>query len=139
VERGQLDVVLERLDDLVVDEDGAREALAAVDDAVADGADLLDARQRRGVALGEEGDGQRQAGRMVGDGLGTPDGPGRPLLGDLALGLADALDEALREDVALGHGVELVLDRGAAAVDDEDLHGTSLGRRTPSSPEPGSR
>ena len=104
--------------DGVVDEGGAVEVLAPLDDAMADGSDR--AVGQRGADLFEQVDRGLQADSVIGD---------RPLdfahtipvgVADEAVLLPDALDQAGGDGLARVGVDELVFDRGAARIDDEN-------------------
>lgn len=92
-----------------------------MDDAVADGLDLL-RRREDPLAPGKGLQDQRHAFFVVGDlALQPPDLVGVVVL-DGAAFFPDPLDQPPGNHAFFGHLVELVLDRRTAAVDDQDLH-----------------
>ena len=95
VQGAELDELVELRHDALRDDDGVRELLGAVEDAVADGVDVL-----RRVA--EVGDDLFEGFRVVG-----------------GAAASDALDEPLREALFPAHVEELVFERTRARVDDQ--------------------
>jgi hypothetical protein len=131
VERRQLNAVLDLLQHAVVDEHRAGELLPAVDHAVADGVDVTQGRETCAARPGGDEPGEQGVQRraMVAQRLGAA--LGRPALGlEVEERLAaDALDTSPGEaavGVALDRaevgGDHLEAERGAAAVEDEDVH-----------------
>ena len=124
VQGGQGVALLDGGHDLVGDEDGLGELLAAVDHTVTHRVDLLHGADHavlgvhQGVQNGLDGLGVGGHGHVgVLDGL-----LAGGLIGELAV-QADALTQTLGQDL-LSVGVEqLVLQRGAAGVDDKNVHG----------------
>ena len=126
VERRQGDAVLQSLHHLVGDEDRLVESLAAVDHPVTHRVDLLHGADHA-VVLVHQGVQHSLDGLRVG-GHGNVDSVQHllalhlGLIGELAVD-ADALAKALGQHL-LGLGVEqLILQGGAAGVDDQNIHG----------------
>ena len=125
VEGGQGVAGLDGLHDLVVDEDGGGKGFAAVDDAVAHCVDLAhggdDAvgRVYQGVEHGLDGLGVGGHGDVDGVQLGLAGQLG--LIGELAVD-TDALAQAFGQQVAGGGVQQLILQRGAACVDNQNVH-----------------
>ena len=140
VERSQGDALLHGRDDVVVDDDGAGELLTAMDHAVTHGRDLGHILDDAHLGVGQDVEdhlyGHFVVGHVLLD-LHLVAAGG--LVGEHAAVDADALAEALGDD-GLGVDVdELILEGGAAGVDDENiLHTASLSiMLRPSCPEPG--
>ena len=124
VQGGEGGALLERGHDLVGYQHAARELLAAVDDAVADGVNLVhgahDAVLGAGELVDDGGYGLGVAGQ--GDVL-VEDGLIANKRGVLEVTVdADALAQALGEELLALHVDELILQRGAAGVDDQNFH-----------------
>ena len=124
VQGGEGGALLERGHDLVGYQHAARELLAAVDDAVADGVNLVhgahDAVLGAGELVDDGGYGLGVAGQ--GDVL-VEDGLIAHKRGVLEVTVdADALAQALGEELLALHVDELILQRGAAGVDDQNFH-----------------
>ena len=125
VERCQGDAVLQSLHDLVGDEDGLVEGLAAVHHAVTHSVDLLHGADdtvvlvHQSVQHGLDGLGMGGHGHI--DGVQDLLALHLGLVGELAVD-ADALAQALGQQRA-GLGIEqLILQGRAASVDDENVH-----------------
>ena len=124
VQRSEGDALFDRLHDLVVDQHGGGKLLAAVDDAVTDGVNLLH-RAYNAVFLA------RQLVDDSGDRLGVR-GHGDVFVEDRLVAYeravlemavdADALAKALGHDGFALHVDQLIFQRGAACVDDENFH-----------------
>jgi len=124
VQRGERRALLEGSHDGVVDLDGAGELLAAVDDAVADGVDLLHGGDHTilgaGQLVDDRGDGFGVRGHrqvLVKDGFAADE------RGVLQMAVeADALAQALGQDVLGLHVDQLILQGRAAGIDDKNFH-----------------
>ena len=119
VERGEGDAVLNGLHDVLVDENGGGEGLAAVDDAVADGIDLghgLDDAVFLARELVDDGRDRFRMGRevdvLIEDRLVADEGLMLQMAAD-----ADALAKTFREDLLAVHIKELVFEGRASRVD----------------------
>ena len=125
VQRGKGIAVLNRLHDLVGDDDGLGEFLPAVDDAVANGVDLLhradhavlfiDQRIKNGLdglAVGRHGDGGFLYRFLAGQ---------LRLVGKAAVD-ANAFAKALGKQLARGGVEQLILQRGRTRIDDQNVH-----------------
>ena len=123
VEGAQGDALLNGRDARVVDDAALREGHAPVEHPVADGSDLVgggdDALDRvhHDVQHGLDGLGVGGHGDVLLDVLAAGD-----LVGQTAVD-ADALAQALGEDLAALRLHKLVLQGGAACVDDQNFHG----------------
>ena len=124
VQRGERRALLERGHDGVVDFDRAGELLAAVDDTVADGVDLLHGGDHTVLGAGQlvddRGDGLGVGGHrqvFVKDGLAADE---RGVL-EVAVD-ADALAQTLGQDVFGLHVDQLILQGRAAGIDDKNFH-----------------
>jgi hypothetical protein len=124
VEGRQTEQALEGLDRLRTDLDRLGELLAAVDDAVADGRDLLEVVEDADLGIEERVDDELDGLLVVGalvvelDGLAAQAG-----LVDVALADADPLDDAGGQRFLLFVVVEAVLGGRTAAVEGQDDHG----------------
>ena len=124
VQRREGGALLERLHDLVVDLHGGGELLAAVDDTVTDRVDLLHVGDHAVLGAGElvddGGNGlgmRRHREILVKDGLSADQRAVLQMTVD-----ADALAKALGENGFVLHVDQLILQRGAAGVDDQNFH-----------------
>jgi len=135
VQRREVDAVLDLVDHRVVDDHRAGQLLAAVDDAVADGVDVGERLDTRHPGLRRHQPAQHvvEGGAVVAQRRGPPH---RRLAlgaqGDQRLA-ADAFENAARQRavlVAIDHlevgRDDLELERGAATVEDEDVHGSMV-------------
>ena len=110
------------VDDLVGDEDRLAEDGAALDDPVADGGDFGDGIDNLAFALGQhfndlfKGFGMGRESAVLGSGI-----AGGGLVGDAAVD-ADPLAVALGHDLFVVHVHQLIFQRGAARVDNQDFH-----------------
>ena len=125
MERSKGDTLFDGFDDLVVDQDRLRELLAAVEDAVTDSVDLLHALDDA-VLLVDKGLQNSLDGFVMG---GHWDVNGVEGLLAFDLGLiceltvdADTLADALGADLFCLHVEQLILERRAAGVDDQNIH-----------------
>ena len=127
VKGGQGDKALNILNDLLVHQHGLVEDRAALHDAVAHGGNLIQAVDNavlpvdKGVFHLHKGGGVVQHVHVL---LQLPAVGG--LVGEDAPGHADALAVALAHHLFVVHVDELVLQRRAARVDDENFHGSNL-------------
>ena len=124
VQRREGDALFERGHNGVVNADGACKLLAAVNHAVADSVDLLhggnNAVFRAGQLLDDSCDSLRVGWHrdvLIEDGLAAYQ---RAVL-EVAVD-ADALTQPLCHDLLVGHVDELVLEGGAACVDNKNFH-----------------
>ena len=112
VERRERNDFLDALDDFGRDEDGLRELLSAVDYAVAGRAELVEALEDAELGIDEDVEDVLDSRRVVGEGNFARHRveAGLRVLDARAFD-ADALDEALREDLLAFHVDELILQR----------------------------
>ena len=127
MQRGEGDALSDGGHDIVVNADGSGEFLAAVDDTVADSADLRHVLDHAVLCGG-------QLIQNCSDGLGMC-GHGDVLIknGLAVLGFmgevtvdADALAQAFSQQLLAVHVEQLILQRGTSAVDDKNFHSRFL-------------
>ena len=130
VERGEFRAVGDLVQHVLVHKGAAGEEIAALDDAVADRLDVLEGLQNAGLRVGEGVEDELHADLVVGnrqvDDLFFP---ARRRILENTHRKADLFDDTLRDDiikVVILHVQQLVLDRGAAAVDNKDDHNISF-------------
>ncbi|MNR00131.1 hypothetical protein D3C85_1158930 [compost metagenome] len=128
VQRRQIEETPDLLLHLVRDEDGALERLAAVYDTMADGVDLRDGRQHAMLGMNKyiqhPADGRCMLQYFI---YLVKFGFIRCLMNKQRSVHPDALYSALGEHRTIFHIVQLILQRGAARINDKNVH-----RRSPS-------
>ena len=124
VQRGEVREVVDGLHDLVVNQHRLGEFFSAVDAAVADGRNFRDVVNNLVLAGGQQ---VHNLGKSLGMGREVgfvfDFGAGGELVADKAAG-SDPFAVALGNDLFILHIDELILHRGAARVDDKNLHGS---------------
>ena len=127
VQRGEVAAEGDLFDDIVIDEGAAGEEIAALDDAVADGVDVFEGLEDAGAGSGKGFEDELHADFVVRDGQVSDDlVPAGGGILENTFGKADLFGDTLCddiEDVGALHVKQLILDRGASAVDDENYHG----------------
>ena len=124
VQGGEGSAVLQRLHDLVGDEHAAGKLLAAVDDAMSDRVDLVHGAHNAVFQAGELVDDRSDGLCVAGEGnILVEDGLVSDQRGVLEMTVdADALAQTLGEKLLILHVDELILQRRASRVDDQNFH-----------------
>ena len=130
VERGEVAADLDLLQHVLADEGAPGEEIRALHDAVADGLDVVEAGEHAVLGIHEGVEHELHADFVVRNGLGHgvrlfAGG----LMGKAAVGQADLLDQAFGQqiiDIVVLHVQQLVLDRRAAAIDNQNNHTESF-------------
>jgi hypothetical protein len=131
VQRREVDELVDRIDDVLGDQDRLGEPVPTMDDTVADGVECCAGQCRTGLLEGRED--LVQASFMVGDLLRELDLLPEPIVPQPAGGLTDPLGQAAGLNVAVGNVDELVLDRRRTAVEHQDVLSHRWVRRSPGS------
>jgi hypothetical protein len=119
VQRGQFDVLLDRREHGRIDDHRGGELFAAMDDAVSDGGDFRNIAQYPEFPVHEGFGDVCHGSSVVGHGFFEPHSAFRRILGEEAAAFSDSFDDTSPETCAAGHAEHFVLERRAAAVEDE--------------------